>query len=219
MPGLSVGASSLRANLRRLRPLRRGRESADDGFKATQVSLTDRVAHIGFELVHHPRKVARLTFAAAREANGERAAVRSVQLSSNEAAFLEPIKHVGQGGTFRPKLAMQGCDRCGTAARELDEDARLSLRDPEPAGRMLDIDPDQVGGAFKACQTFHPYRILRYRMDAHVTQDELVAAFEDILMARVGETDEVVCGAGKRDTAFVDRVDRVSGDCEFVSRE
>jgi hypothetical protein len=43
---------------------------------------------------------------------------------------------------------MQGRDRCRTAACEPDEHVRFGLRDPEVASSALDVNTDQVGGAF-----------------------------------------------------------------------
>jgi hypothetical protein len=40
----------------------------------------------------------------------------------------------------------------------------------------------------------------------------------DTILARDGRRDVVRCGTGRKDRATVDRGDRVSGDCESVSR-
>ena len=72
----------------------------------------------------------------------------SVELTSDEASLLEPIKDVGQGGALVPEVTVQRSDRGRTVPTELREHVRLGLCDPQRARRLVEKQPDQVGRAF-----------------------------------------------------------------------
>jgi hypothetical protein len=132
----------------------RGSERLDDCFNATHVALADRMADKRLEVIHRTRQTSGVHGARARQLDGERAAIGGIQLTPNETARLQAVKHIRQGRAFGAELAVQRGDRHRPVARELEQDMDLSLSDPEVTACALGMDADQMRGSFKSRQEY-----------------------------------------------------------------
>jgi hypothetical protein len=129
-------------------------ERGDDEGDGGELVIADPGRELALEPIEYVRHAGGGAPPGRREVNDERPAVGGVELAPDERAPLEPVEDVRERRALVPEPAMEVRDRRGTVPRELSEDVRLGLRDPELAGGRLEMASDEVRRTFQARQNF-----------------------------------------------------------------
>jgi len=114
--------------------------------ESADVFARDAAADRALEIREVIVDLTRHTLAFRRRRDQERPAIRVADRPGDETAVHEPIENAGERGSFVRQAAMQIRDRRGPRHRELREDVRLALRQPE-LPKISEIEPDPVRGA------------------------------------------------------------------------